>query len=456
MDSLRQILPSLTRAARDAGLGLLTIPAPAGALEAFLAAQIPGEALVWDPGTEECSESAWTIAGRGVAAHVEGQGADRAAVVRARAEALLDRIVERRDPEAWDAPAPRFFGGFSFVAGDAHADPAWSGFGEASFVLPRWTYGERGGRGFLRLAVDVEQLRDERALADEIRLVFAAIAARPPALPALEGALLVEQMPRGEWDALVEAALRAIRAGEMEKVVLARRSRVEAGQAFSLASAVMKLRAQADSVTRFAFQRGDSFFVGATPERLVSLCGERVECDALGGSLPRREGADPATLLASVKDRREHAAVVSGIRSVLSPLCREIAAPAAPAIRSLSAVHHLHTPVVAQLAKPGHVLDLVAALHPTPAVCGLPKEAAARFLAAQEPMSRGWYAAPIGWFDLGGDGCFAVALRSALIRGSEAWLYAGAGIVEGSDPEAEYRETAAKSRAMLGALGVSR
>lgn len=454
MDPLAALLPALSRATAESGLGLLTLRAPAGALERFLDLPIPGEMLVWNPAGPECGGRAWSLAGRGIAARVEGD-ADPARV-RERAEAILDRLVERRDPGAWDAPAPRFFGGMSFTR-DACGD-AWQAFGASAFALPRWLYGERDGEAFLRLAVDRSALREVDRLAEELQSVLRRLA--QPVTRAPEGEVpvrgRVEEQARGEWDALVGAALAGIEAGRLEKVVVARRTRVTTESPVDLVRVVRRLRAQGDTATRFAFGSGGATFLGATPERLVQLCGEEVSCDALGGSLPRGAGADrePATLLTSAKDRREHEAVVRGIRAALAPLCGAIDAPATPVVRSHAAVHHLHTPIRARLRRPAHVLDLVAALHPTPAVCGLPRREAAEFLATHERFHRGWYASPVGWFDLAGDGCFQVALRCGLVRDRVADLFAGAGIVAGSDPAAEWRETAAKARPMLAALGV--
>src|SRR5690606_35742925 len=129
--------------------------------------------------------------------------------------------------------------------------------------------------------------------------------------------------------------------------------------------------------------------------------------------------------------------------------------PAQPAVKALRHVLHLHTPFRAVLREPRHVLELAARLHPTPAVGGTPTDVASAWIQTHEPMARGWYAAPVGWFDLDGNGELAVALRSGVIAGNRAHLWAGAGIVAGSDPERELAETEDKLRAMLGALGVS-
>jgi isochorismate synthase len=180
-------------------------------------------------------------------------------------------------------------------------------------------------------------------------------------------------------------------------------------------------------------------------------------CDALAGSVANTGDVAAATaaLRASAKDRREHDLVVDAIRAALEDAGATVDAPEEPAIRALRHVLHLHTPFRAQLRSPRHVLELVARLHPTPAVGGTPTESASEWIKAHEPVARGWYAAPVGWFDLEGNGELAVALRSGVISGNRAQLWAGAGIVAGSDPERELAETEVKLRAMLGALGVT-
>ncbi len=458
--ALDLLLPGLTRALREESLAMLTIGAPAGALARFLSAPIAGEAMLWEPAAPECGEAAWAMAGRGAAARFEAAGPDRLRTIRERADEVLERLEERREPAAFHAPPPRIFGGVSFRTGGDAADSPWAPFGEASFVLPRWVYGERDGAAFLRLCVPASELVSPAKLEIEIASVRAALGG--PRLVPLEPterfpAALVEETSPETWASQVGAALEAIRGAMFSKVVLARRSRVRLPHALDLVLARQRLADHDPACLRFAMQRGDALFLGATPERLVELRDDVVVCDALGGSLPRRgdEGGESARLLGSAKDRREHQAVVDGIRASLSPLCRSVESGALPTVRTLRSVHHLHTPVTGRLGRPAHVLELVAALHPTPAVCGLPRAAAERWIGANEPSPRGWYAAPVGWFDLAGEGCFAVGIRSALVRGTDAWLFAGCGIVDGSDPSLEYSETAAKQLAMLRALGVA-
>lgn len=257
-------------------------------------------------------------------------------------------------------------------------------------------------------------------------------------------------MGPGAWRSLVVDALRRIEARELDKLVAARCSVVRAPAPIDVLATLARLRGPAQAGVLFAFERGGATFLGLSPERLVTLSGTTVSTDALAGT-----GPDAAWLLASAKDRGEHAIVVEGIRRALSPVCASFDAPGTPRVRALPGLCHLWTPIRATLSGPVHVLDLVARLHPTPAVAGAPSAPAVAWIAAHEPVPRGWYAGPIGWFDARGDGDFAVAIRSGVVAGDRAFLWVGAGIVPASDPDREYRETEDKQRALLGALGVT-
>jgi menaquinone-specific isochorismate synthase len=190
---------------------------------------------------------------------------------------------------------------------------------------------------------------------------------------------------------------------------------------------------------------------------LVSLRGRRVRADCLAGTA--RRGGTPeederigAALLADEKERREHAFVARGIEESLAPFSANVHHPDEPGLRRMANVQHLHTPIEATTDGDRHVLELVEALHPTAATAGLPRQEALALIREQEPFSRGWYAGAIGWIDADGGGEFAVALRSGLLREDVATLYAGCGIVTGSQAEREWVESEIKLAAMLYAL----
>lgn len=244
------------------------------------------------------------------------------------------------------------------------------------------------------------------------------------------------------------------------KVVLARAQQLEAspGHHFDAVSTAFHLRAQQPGCTSFAWFAADgTAFVGATPELLCRVEGERLEATALAGTAPR--GRAPAeddmlsqALEETAKERHEHRLVVDGILEALVGLGADASAADAPRVRRLQDVQHLETPITGTLPEDSGLLELVEALHPTPAVGGVPREAALRWLRRHEGLDRGHYAAPIGWMSSEGAGAFFVALRSVLLTPECAWAFAGAGIVAGSSPEAEWREVNHKLRAVRNAL----
>jgi isochorismate synthase EntC len=185
----------------------------------------------------------------------------------------------------------------------------------------------------------------------------------------------------------------------------------------------------------------------------VRRCAERVESEALAGTLARSAGSGD-DLLASAKDRSEHAFVRDGIVEALAPLCGELRVPDVPRVRELRRLYHLATPIRGRLARRTHVLELCERLHPTPATCGTPRARALDMILSTEATPRGWYAAPLGWFDATGDGEFVVGLRSGLVAGREAHVHAGAGIVAGSRADRELAEAQLKQRVLLRALGL--
>lgn len=451
---------ALAALAGRGALAVVTVPAPAAPLEALLGAARGQPALLWDPpgGPGYC--------GLGQAVEIRAHGPARIAQVEDQARRLWTRIEHVRHPDVPAGVEPRLFGGFAFAEGTAAAPP-WRGFGDARFVLPAWCYGRDGDAAWLSLAVDVSTEPAEALGAHAAALGDMLDALRAPApLPDTRPSLVdLREMPRADWRRDIEDIRRAIAGARCDKIVAARCSEVLLSDPIDPGAVLARLGRRYPDCYRFGFHVDGAAFVGATPERLVTRAGERVRTQALAGSIAvsaedrgarssDEERQAATALLASGKDRGEQALVVEAIARVLGPLCGELHVPDQPEIRVLRHVLHLETPIAGTLRRPTHVLALVAALHPTPAVGGEPTGEALRWIAAREPRPRGWYAAPVGWFDRHGDGEFAVAIRSGLLAGTRAYLYAGAGIVRDSDPDAEFEETRIKLRTVLDALGV--
>lgn len=356
---------------------------------------------------------------------------------------------------------PVWTGGFAFhddgTDGRRQPDPAWSSFGPASMILPELAIQSSEASTFLTVNLMVgagsgidELLQAALARVDGlIHTELPMIDPHPTSQPSIESVRSPEQ-----YESSVAQAVERIKAGEIEKVVLAREVVVRAPSAHDPAAIFGALRVGFPSCFNFCVGTGEAAFIGASPELLVRCNGRGVSTVGLAGSTPR--SSDPAVddhlaqqLLGSAKDRGEQAVVVRRIVKTLSRISVWVEAAEEPEIIKVANIQHLGTPVYAQLAQPRTAIELAGLLHPTPAVGGEPWKKARTVMAEVEEMDRGWYAGPVGWMDGSGDGEFCVALRSALIRDREAHLFAGVGVVADSDPAAELAETEIKLGALL-------
>lgn len=403
--------------------------------------------FVWADG------SARIVAG-GAAATVTADGSERFSAVRQEATALLSNVSTSAA-----AARPRLYGGFAFT--DAHTDPGeghpWTGFPGAEFVLPAVQVVETADATWLTTAATGpdSQTRAETRLGKYQELLAELPSVEPTGPPGI-----TEQRyapPRADWQREIEEATARICEGHLSKVVLAQALTASLAGPVEPADVLGRLTDSYPDCFQFLFEptEAGSFF-GATPERLVSVDGTTVQTEALAGSIGRGETTEEDEWLASQlrnsdKNTHEHEIVVETIEEQLAPFTDDITTGARQ-IRKLANVQHLQTPIRATLDEQYHVLDLVEALHPTPAVGGLPPDRALETIRETEVFDRGWYAAPIGWFDADGNGTFSVAIRSALASERQATLFAGAGIVADSDPDEEWDELQLKYRPILDEL----
>ncbi|HEX9697610.1 MAG TPA: isochorismate synthase [Actinomycetota bacterium] len=307
----------------------------------------------------------------------------------------------------------------------------------ATLIVPRVAIVRRGGRTTAIVAQGADLPRPDRTFRST-----------PPVVST------VSEPPRREYVAAVRAARDAIRAGALDKVVLARTLLLCFADAPDVRSLLASLRAADPSAYTFAYGE----MIGATPELLIARDGLDVRTEPLAGSARRGDDQDSdaaaaRALLASGKDHAEHAYVVDAIRAALAPVCDSLDVDGEPSLLSTSRLWHLRTRIHGRLRAPAPgALALAAALHPTPAVCGTPPGAARAMIGDLEPVDRGFYAGLVGWIDAAGDGEWAIQLRCGHVRGATMRLYAGAGIVAGSDPDAELAETEAKLDVLRAAL----
>lgn len=401
----------------------------------------------------------------GRVATIEARGADRFSRIRDRGSELLAAVDVAGIGRTDTAPGPRLLGGLAFAPDAADAEP-WTGLGDARFVLPELTCDTRGGRSWVSLCLAPHQGTDEAGLDRALDRFAAAVAtarsgrrssfretARIPieAVPVHPGGR--EPAAREAYEWRVRAALEAIGRGEFDKVVVARSSRLRFRRATGMDELMARLGG-GPGAFRFGVLASDRLFLGATPERLVAVRDGQARTEALAGTAPR--GTDVSeSLERSEKDLHEHQVVVRTIVEAIEPFCATIRSDPDPQVRDAGPVHHLATGVECELAGDAHVLDLAERLHPTPAVGGSPTAPALEWLRTHEGTRRGWYASPVGWFDARGQGELAVALRSGVLRGRDLDLFAGSGVVAGSDPTAEFDETRLKLQALPEALGLA-
>jgi menaquinone-specific isochorismate synthase len=447
-----------------------------------------------------------TVVGSGAAATVTATGDDRFTAVR---EAAADLFATGDVHAGTLAARPRLFGGFAFHDDHGGADP-WTGFPSAGFLLPRvqLTYTgtdpttgdpDAGSEAWLTVTAVGPDVTPQ-AVEARLDAAHEAVEALPTPDPVAAPPGVADRRrttDRDAWRDSVNAAVDRIDAGHLRKVVLAQALEADLDRPLDLPDTLTRLAERYPDCYRFLLEpihggdagdagdagtgaggktgaggfgrdtddgatdtaaRARPRFFGATPERLVDLTGRTVETGALAGTTGR--GETPAEdewlareLLNDRKNVHEHEIVADAIRDQLAPYAASVAS-GERSVRRLATVQHIETPITAELAADHHVLDLVEALHPTPAVGGLPPDRALRTIRDTEPFDRGWYAAPVGWFDAAGYGSFAVAIRSAVASpdDEQVTMFAGVGLVADSDPDREWDEVQLKYRPILDEL----
>jgi isochorismate synthase len=461
-------------------------------LDAFESAESVGDRIYWARPSIGVA-----AAGIGAAATIAPSGEGRfAAAARLWRSMLAEAICDGPGAPsvAGDSEAHAFgrramlMGGFRFDPARPPA-PEWLGFPDSWLMVPRQCVAASPAGNWLATSALVRPGDDPSKLADALerdreRLLGTGRAAdtaaawtalaeamkrRGPARTTRNGAEAGNGSvaaadahdrtcsTRGAFMRAVAEGAAAVRGGTLEKVVAARAVSWRPHDPPDAATALRRLEERHPECNIFAVARGRRVFLGASPERLVRVDGRTVRATSLAGSIARGSGPEEdaqraAELLGSAKDREEHDIVVRALTGTLAELCDAVSAPAAPMLLTLPDVHHLYTPITARRREGTDLFSLLERLHPTPAVGGAPREEALTFIREHEGWDRGWYAAPVGWMDASGDGEFAVALRSALMDGDQATLFAGCGIVADSVPDNEYAESELKLRAMRDAL----
>jgi menaquinone-specific isochorismate synthase len=404
----------------------------------------------------------WALAGAEAAVAFEAHGAGRFAAGQQFIDDLLDRTIAVGAVERPFA-GPHFLGAFSFLD---DVEPG-EDFPAARLFVPRWQVARTPERTVAVANLLVAPAGDLDALADRVWRAHAKFRAFDysapdfsdrPAAPPPDAVAVNEAGGPEAYRTAVRRALALIAAGEFEKIVLARCLELAAPGPLHPLQVLNGLRERFPDCYAFSFSdgRGPSF-IGASPERLLRVEAGTLLTEALAGSARRgatasEDAALGGALLRSEKDLREQGLVLTTILRCLAPLGLQPEHPARPVLLRLANVQHLQTPVRAVLPAGVRLLDVLARLHPTPAVGGSPRAAAGARIRELEAFPRGLYAGPLGWIDGQGGGEFFVGIRSALVDGARARVYAGGGIVAGSDPDKELAETDLKFRALFDAL----
>lgn len=424
-------------------------------------------AAIQEPGLPhlfiESPSSEFALASAEVVERFEASGPGRFRLIRAQVDRVLASTVAIGD---LDAP----FAGPCFSTAFCFSDQPSTGcsFAPAVAFLPRWQVSLCNGSYTAVANVRVHAESEIDVVADRILAAHARFAefeyGRLPG--ACSGSLGCPKVASGpqevgrDYAEAVRAALREIRTGQLSKVVLSRAVDVSFDAAVPALGWIAALRERFPSCHSLCFRdTGSPSFVAATPERLLRVSGGELETDAIAGTASRGQGFNEDAvqgkwLLSSPKNRAEHAAVVDAIVGSLSRLGIEARPSSGPRLMKLPNALHLRTPIGARVGGDVSFLELAEALHPTPAVGGWPRDRSLELIADLEDFDRGLFAGAIGWFDWRGDGELLVGLRCACVNGNSLRFYAGAGIVEGSDPRQELRETNIKLGALMDSLGV--
>jgi menaquinone-specific isochorismate synthase len=397
------------------------------------------------------------VAAFGIAATRQFSGSDRFAD----AEAFVSQIAGQLSGETGSV-RPLLYCYFPFFERAKTTEP----FDTSALCLPQWQIERRGDRCFLvansptSLPLEIFQRAIDNLVARLGRLVGTTIPDQPQPL--------WEEAPEVCLETQIRQALTDIEQQHLQKIVLAHSRQLTAPQAFSIPRSLANLRHHYPDCYTFAVSNGQGqCFLGASPERLLAVRGSHGETpgerqltsDALAGSAPR--GISPevdrqlaTALLSSIKEQHEHRLVRDFIVEKLQSLQLRPTWPGQPQLLRLTNIQHIWTPIQAALPPALSPLSVLAALHPTPAVAGLPQALACQKIQEYEQITRGLYAAPLGWLDLAGDGELVVGIRSALVDDRQAQLYAGAGIVAGSQAAQEVAEIQLKFQPLYRALSI--
>ncbi|KMJ57709.1 hypothetical protein AB685_12690 [Bacillus sp. LL01] len=408
----------------------------------------PGQRFFWSN-----PDHSHMMVGAGVTAEFTADGEeDRYQNIEKQWKRFIQKAVCKSDAQT---VGPVIYGGFSF---DPKKEKTllWNQFSDALFILPTFMLTKIENNTYI--TINYLSDCDEATLKGLVNMEEELLNGSSIQHEGTTSIVKCLEMDPVEWKESISKVTKRITEGQMDKVVLARELRVLFQDKVNVTSVLHNLLEEQANSYLFTIERGTDCFLGATPEQLVKKQGEKVQSMCLAGSIARGATMEEddqfgKALLTDEKNMHEHDLVVQMIRASLEKVCEQVRTPSEPNLYKMKHIQHLHTPVMAHAKNDNSITALVKLLHPTPALGGFPQEISLETIREVERLDRGWYAGPIGWMDWKEDGEFIVAIRSGLLQGREASLFAGCGIVGDSDPESEYHETQIKFRPMLSALG---
>lgn len=358
-----------------------------------------------------------------------------------------------------DGTGPLLFGGFSFDP-NQYRENYWSDFPSSKFMIPTVLYTQVDKEGYLTMNMMVKGQDSVKKHLNYFEEVQKLVLCEEYDGESHISPLLLEKEEIGveKFKGNIERATTLIKQQAIEKVVLARQLKVKFNEDISTEYVLQRLLKEQPTSYTYILEGEHQHFIGASPERLVQKQGDYVFSTCLAGSIPRgktrREDHELGEeLLQDPKNLIEHDVVVHMIKEAMNSYCYEVEIPNTPSLYKTKHIQHLYTPVKGRIKEDVTLFSFIQKLHPTPALGGYPQQEALPIIRQLESFDRGWYAAPLGWMDINGNGEFIVGIRSAVIQQKEAVLFAGCGIVADSTPESEYEETRIKFNPMLSALG---
>jgi len=411
-----------------------------------------GERFFWkDPSSENI------LVGIGVCEKIECVGSNNHYKhVQEKWNELLNQAIIENEFEN-SGIGPILLGGFSFDP-QHEKSTLWNGFSDGYFFVPSMMLSEIEGNQYLTINClipreDIENAHYE--IESKLHELSSNIVKSP--FISENKRINFTELNGQQWKQTVRNVISRLDS-ELKKVVLAREAKVTFSNTIETEFVLKNLIEQQKNGYIFALESQNKCFLGATPERLVKKEGETVYSACLAGSIPRGRDLEEdqrleQELLHDSKNRIEHNYVVEMIRNAMELVCEKIVIPSEPQVLKMRDIQHLFTPVSGVVKKSESIFSIIKRLHPTPALGGFPQDKALKIIREEENLDRGLYGSPLGWLDYKGNGEYAVSIRSGVINGKEANIFAGCGIVADSDVDLEFKETAIKFKPMLSALG---